>query len=220
MAELEKAFLEIEGGARVPCLFNPETINVGRHNNWEADPMPGKGVPKLRYTGAGPGWMRIELVFDTTNDGTAVTKYTSKIVNLMDVDKDLPGTDEAKNNARPPTVVFHWGDLHSFKAVVNDLNLTFTYFSSTGVPLRAQMQVELRQYEPSKSFGAQNPTSGTPRPHRVHRVQPGETLDRISARYYGDSTKWRALANANGIEDPLTLRPGSLITVPRLDDVS
>ncbi|MCU1655589.1 MAG: LysM protein [Pseudonocardiales bacterium] len=217
MAELEKAFLEIEGGERVPCLFNPETISVGRRNNWASDPMPGKGVPKLRYTGADSGWMRLDLIFDTTSDGTAVTKYTGKILGLMDVDKNLPGTNETTNNARPPTVTFHWGDLHSFVAVVRDLAVTFTYFSSTGVPLRAQMRLELRQYDQSNAFGPQNPTSGTPRPHRVHRVQPGETLDRISARYYGDSTRWRLLASANGIEDPLAIRPGSLLSVPRLE---
>ena len=75
----------------------------------------------------------------------------------------------------------------------------------------------LRQYEPSQAFGRQNPTSGTPKPHRVHRVQSGETLDRIAARYYGDSTRWRALAAANSIADPLALRPGTLLTVPRID---
>jgi hypothetical protein len=217
MAELEKAFLQIEGGAKVPCLFNPESISVGRRNNWAADSMPGKGVPKLRYTGAESGWMRLDLVFDTTSDGTPVTKYTSKILALMEVDKNLPGTDETTNNARPPTVTFHWGDLHSFTSVVSDLALTFTYFSSTGVPLRAQMGMELRQFEPSQTFGPQNPTSGTPRPHRVHRVLPGETLDRISARYYGDSNRWRLLARANGIEDPLAIRPGSLLSVPRME---
>jgi len=72
------------------------------------------------------------------------------------------------------------------------------------------------QYTASNAFTRQNPTSGTPRPHRVHRVQRGETLDRISAKYYGDSTRWRLLADANGIEDPLGIRPGSLITVPQL----
>ena len=215
MAELEKAFLEIENGARVPCLFNPEKISVGRRTNWAADPMPGKPVPRLRYTGAESGWMRMALVFDTTGDGTPVTRYTGKILGLMDLDKNIPGTDDTTNNARPPTVTFHWGDLHSFPAVVSDLAMTFTYFSSSGMPLRALMQLELRQYEPSQAFGPQNPTSGTPHPHRVHRVQPGETLDRISARYYGDSTKWRLLASANAIEDPLGIRPGQLLSVPR-----
>ncbi|HEY2044570.1 MAG TPA: LysM peptidoglycan-binding domain-containing protein [Jatrophihabitans sp.] len=217
MPELEKSFLQIEGGARVPCLFNPETISIGRRNNWSADPMPGRGVPNLRYTGADSGWMQLDLVFDTTSDGTAVTNYTGKILKLMDVDKDLPGADETTNNARPPTVIFHWGDLHSFRSVVRDLSLTFTYFSATGVPLRAHMHLELRQFEESQAFGPQNPTSGTPQPHRVHRVQPGETLDRISARYYGDSNRWRMLATANGIEDPLAIRAGSLLSVPRMD---
>lgn len=217
MAELEKAFLTIENGSRIPCLFNPARITVGRSNNWVGDPMPGKGVSRLRYTGANAGWMRLELVFDTTDDGTPVSKYTSKIMGLLDIDSNLPGTDEKTNNARPPTVTFHWGDLHSFPAVVRDVNLSFTYFSSSGVPLRAQMQLELRQFEPSKAFGPQNPTSGTPYPHRTHRTQPGETLDRISARYYGDATKWRALAAANAVEDPLTIRPGSLLGIPPLE---
>jgi nucleoid-associated protein YgaU len=51
----------------------------------------------------------------------------------------------------------------------------------------------------------------------VHRVQPGETLDRISAQYYGDATQWRRLAAANAVEDPLGLRPGTLLSVPRSD---
>ena len=41
--------------------------------------------------------------------------------------------------------------------------------------------------------------SGTPEPNRVHQVQPGETLDRIAAKYFEDSTKWRSIAAANGV---------------------
>ncbi|MGN6090613.1 MAG: CIS tube protein [Actinomycetes bacterium] len=213
----EKAFLEIEGGERVPCLFNPEQLQVSRSNGWAGDELPGANVPKLRYTGARSGWLRLTLFFDTTDVGTTVAAHTGKILALMDVDPSLPGTDEATRTQRPPYVTFNWGDLHSFKAVVNDLDLTFTYFSSSGTPLRATMNLVLRQFEPSQAFGRQNPTSGTPRPHRVHRVQPGETLDRISAQHYGDSTRWRALADANGIADPLALRPGTVLSIPRLE---
>ena len=217
MAGVEKAYLEIEGGARVPCLFNPAELQISRSNSWAGDSMPGRGVPRLRYTGAESGVLKVDLFFDTTDTGTDVSTHTGKIVDLMDIDPSLPGADEATSNVRPPTVTFHWGDLHSFKAVIEGLRLSFTYFSSAGVPLRANMELELRQYERSQAFGAQNPTSGTPKPHRVHRVQPGETLDRISARYYGDSTRWRLLASANGLEDPLAVRPGTMLTVPRLE---
>lgn len=217
MAGVEKAYLEIEGGARVPCLFNPAELQISRSNSWAGDSMPGRGVPRLRYTGAESGVLKVDLFFDTTDTGTAVSTYTGKIVALMDVDPSLPGSDETSHNVRPPYVTFHWGDLHSFKAVVSDLQLAFTYFSGTGTPLRATMSLTMRQYEPSNAFGRQNPTSGTPKPHRVHRVQAGETLDRIAASYYGDATRWRTLAAANAISDPLSLRPGSLISVPRID---
>ena len=214
----EKAYLEIEGSAdRIPCLFNPSELQLSRRNAWAADSRPGKGVPTLRYAGASSGHLQLDLFFDTTHDGQAVTKHTGRILQLMDVNAELPGSDQQSNNVRPPWVIFHWGDLHSFKAVVQDLELSFTYFASNGVPLRARMQLNLRQYAPSMAFGPQNPTSGTPRPHRVHRVQPGETLDRISAQYYGDATRWRALAVANGIEDPLALRAGALLSIPRLE---
>ena len=213
----QKAFLETEDGTRVSCLFNPAQLKISRSNTWSGAALPGRGVTRLRYTGANSGVLRVDLFFDTTDTGTDVSIHTGKIVSLMDVDPTLPGTDESKHSTRPPYVTFHWGDLHSFKAVIAQLELTYTYFSSTGMPLRATMALVLRQYEESQAFGRQNPTSGTPRPHRVHRVQPGETLDRISAQYYGDSTRWRTLASANAIADPLALRPGSLLTIPKLD---
>lgn len=213
----QKAFLETEDGTRVSCLFNPAQLKISRSNTWAGAALPGRGVSRLRYTGANSGVLRVDLFFDTTDTGTDVSVHTGKIVSLMDVDPALPGTDESKHSQRPPYVTFHWGDLHSFKAVIAQLELTYTYFSSTGMPLRATMALVLRQYEESQAFGKQNPTSGTPRPHRVHRVQPGETLDRISAQYYGDSTRWRTLASANSIADPLALKPGALLTIPKLD---
>jgi hypothetical protein len=217
MPELEKAFLKFEGKSeRLPCLFNPDSITLTKSNTWTAAPMPGKGVPTQNFTGAEAGSMKFDLLFDTTDTGKPVTDYTNKLLAMMEIDKDLPGTNENDNNGRPPFVTFHWGQLYSFPAVITSANVSFDYFSSSGVPLRAKVALELKQFTASRAFTKQNPTSGTPQPHRVHRVQRGETLDRISARYYGDSTRWRALAVANSVEDPLAIRPGSLITVPLL----
>jgi hypothetical protein len=209
-----KAFLQTEDGQKIPCLFNPEDLALQQSNGWTGNVQPGRGVPTLRYTGASSGVLRLTLFFDTTNTGEAVSKYTSKIVGLMEVNTKLPGASASTGNARPPWVEFHWGDFHSFKAVVSDLEVTFEYFSSTGTPLRARARMTLTQYQEDLAFGPQNPTSGTPSPHRTHRVQPGETLDRISALHYGDSTRWRSIAEANDIEDPLALRPGALLAIP------
>lgn len=217
--ELEKAFLKVENGEQIDCLFNPSSLTIGRSNSWTPSPGLGRSIGKAAFLGMGAGTMSLSLMFDTTDSGTAVTTHTGKLLKLMDPDPSLPGSDESTGNVRPPTVTFHWGqNLTSFPAVIVGLTTDFDYFASDGTPLRARVDLSLLQYEDSDAFGPQNPTSGTPRPHRVHRVQPGETLDRISARYYGSSTKWRALAAANGIEDPLAVRPGTVLAVPKLGE--
>ena len=203
-----------EDGTKIPCLFNPAELHLNQTNGWAADAMPGSGVGTLRYLGAQSGTVSLSLFFDTTDTGLPVTDYTKKIVGLMEVDSSLPGSSPRTNNARPPWVQFHWGDFRTFKAVVSHLSLSFEYFSPTGIPLRARATMGLVQYEQDHTFGPQNPTSGTPRPHRVHQVRPGETLDRIAALHLGKSTAWRLIAEENGIEDPLDLRPGRLLSIP------
>lgn len=213
--QLQKAYLEVETGTRLECMFNPSKFSFSQSNRWEADQIPGKATPTMRYTGGDGGSFNLSLVFDTTATGTAVSVHTGKLLKLLDVDTSLSGYDASRNNGRPPWVKFHWGtSLHSFKAVVKSIEISFTYFSSAGLPLRANVEMSLEQYEPDANWGPQNPTSGTPRPSRVHQVQVGETLDRISARYYGDSTGWRRIATANGIGDPLDLTPGRLLAIP------
>ncbi len=213
--QLQKAYLEVESGARIDCMFNPTTFAFATANRWESDQVPGKDTPTLRFAGGGSGSFNLSLVFDTTSTGKSVTEHTNKLLGLMDVDTKLAGYDEAKNNGRPPWVKFHWGThLHSFKAVIGSTNVTFTYFSNEGLPLRANVELSLQQFEPDANWGPQNPTSGTPKPKRTHQVQVGDTLDRIAARYYGDSTKWRDIATLNGIADPLDLSPGRLLSIP------
>jgi hypothetical protein len=210
----DKAYLETEKGDKIPCLFNPSALQVTRVNQWAADSPVAQGTPTLRFAGARSGTMHLELFFDTTVDGSAVTVHTSKLLGLMEVEPSLAGANPASGNVRPQWVQFHWGDLHSFKAVITSLDLTFVYFAADGTPLRARADLVLTQFEQELAFGPQNPTSGTPRPHRVHRVSPGETLDRIAARHYGDATRWRDIAAANRIEDPLAIRPGTVLAIP------
>ena len=215
--QLQKAHLETETGGRIDCMFNPTKFQFKQSNKWDSDKTPGRASPTLRFAGGDGGSFSLSLVFDTTSDGSAVTKYTNKLLKLMDIDTSLPGYDEAKTNGRPPWVKFHWGThLHSFKAVVNSADVTFTYFSNEGMPLRANVDLSLTQYEPDANWGPQNPTSGTPKPGRTHQVQVGDTLDRLAARYYADSTKWRHIADVNGVSDPLDLQPGALLAIPKI----
>jgi hypothetical protein len=218
MAAPVKAYLKTERGEQIDCLFNPAQLQISKANTWSGDNSAGRNAPDLVFEGGASGSMTLALTFDTTDTGAAVTTHTNKLAALMSVDKELSDYDSATDTGRPQWVEFHWGDMHTFKAVIASMDLTFTYFASTGVPLRANVSLTLTQYEPEANWGPQNPTSGTPAPHRLHQVHKGETLDRIAARHYKDSTKWRVIAEANGISDPLALKPGAILSIPRLRD--
>jgi nucleoid-associated protein YgaU len=213
---LEKAELHTEANETIVCLFNPAEITVAKSNNWNAGEAKGVNAPKLRFQGGQSATMNLTLILDTTDRGSDVTEHTNKLLDLMKVRKELPAADAQRNSARPPWVQFRWGSLHSFKAVVDKLSLRFTYFSSGGMPLRAKADLSLRQWTDEEAQPLQNPTSHASSMHSVHTLMIGETLDRIAARYYGDPTRWRLIADVNGLVDPLALPIGSPIFIPDL----
>jgi nucleoid-associated protein YgaU len=47
-------------------------------------------------------------------------------------------------------------------------------------------------------------------------VQRGDTLNHLAAEAYNDPRQWRVIADHNGIEDPLHLKPGSILEFPPL----
>jgi nucleoid-associated protein YgaU len=209
-----KAYLKTERGDRIDCLFNPSELTVSKSNSWNAGQSKGRNAPELRFQGGQSATLSLNLTFDTTREGTDVTEYTTKLLDLMKSDPSLPGADRARNSARPPWVEFHWGKLHSFRAIIEKLQLKFTYFASDGTPLRAKADLSLKQWKDEAELPLQNPTSSTPSVHTVHTLLPGETLDRVAALYYQDSTRWRLIAEANGIVDPLEIPPGTALILP------
>lgn len=210
-----KAYLETEGGDHIDCMFNPAELSISKSNTWKpAGEAKGKNAPELRFQAGQSATLTLSLTFDTTGDGTAVTDHTDKLLALMKVDPGLSGSDRGRNKARPPWVKFHWGATHSFKAVVEQLKIRFTYFASSGMPLRAKADLTLKQWNDEAELPLQNPTSSTPTLHSVHQLLPGETLDRVAAVHYGDPTRWRIIAEANGIVDPLNLPKGATLAIP------
>jgi len=214
MSAPAKAKIKPENGDLIECLFNPSELTLTKATQWEATKGKGKDTPKLRFQQGQSGTMSLALTLDTTDSGKPVTKHTEALLNLTKVDPSLKSANSGNQSARPPWCEFHWGSFHSFKAVVENLQIKFTYFASNGTPLRAQAQLTLKQFEDVKSWALQNPTSGTPNPHRVHRLVPGETLDRIAAAHYDDPARWRLIAEANDVLDPLELESGSLFAIP------
>jgi nucleoid-associated protein YgaU len=49
---------------------------------------------------------------------------------------------------------------------------------------------------------------------KVWVVRRGESLATIAAVEYGDPRAWRLIADANGVDDPLGLAPGTRLLLP------
>ncbi|MYW16669.1 LysM peptidoglycan-binding domain-containing protein, partial [Streptomyces sp. SID2955] len=64
----------------------------------------------------------------------------------------------------------------------------------------------------------QNPTSGARTARSTHTVVAGDSLAMLAWREYGDPTAWRTIAEANGIDDPMALVPGTELVVPGMRD--
>ena len=133
------------------------------------------------------------------------------------------GQPAGGKRASPPKVTFRWGAVDTFLAVCTSLTVAYQLFEPNGVPIRADVKLDLKQAEPASTASASSAKKGTNPTTRaqaglgVHTVQDGDSLPSIAYRAYGDATRWRVIAEANGIDNPLHLRRGSALIVPTLE---
>lgn len=104
-----------------------------------------------------------------------------------------------------------------FTAYVSSVDVTYSLFGTTGVPIRATCRMSLHEI-PSTTKG-QNPTSGALTARSVHRVVAGDSLQSLAWREYGNASAWRAIAEANGIDDPTRLPTGIELVLPAAEEV-
>ncbi len=102
---------------------------------------------------------------------------------------------------------------NGFRGIVESVKQKFTLFSPKGVPLRATLTVMLREYKTLKEQ-LQQLNLMSPDLTHSHVVQQGETLSSIAGQMYNRPGQWRAIADANAIEDPRRLVAGAMLAVP------
>jgi hypothetical protein len=119
----------------------------------------------------------------------------------------------------PPLVKLDWGSnkaLTGFEGVITTVSVSYTVFNKGGTPIQAKVDISL---EGAKGLKAgKNPTSHAKDMRRVHVVVEGETLASIASAELGQPGLWRALAEVNGIDDPLRVRPGQGLFIPSVTD--
>jgi nucleoid-associated protein YgaU len=190
------------------CQFNPEKVKISKQLTWSSSNQPDLNAPDVMFGGGQSATFDLELWFDTAQENNQdVRGYTNKLLML---------TLKATANTSPPVVRLVWGMFKTFRAVVTGVDIEYKMFLPTGVPVRARATLHLRQASDGDSgrLPAQNPTSRT-NPRKTYRVQEGDRLDFLAFREYGQATEWRRIAEANGLDNPLDLRPGMLLVIPQ-----
>jgi hypothetical protein len=223
--KLEHAFLELRtpptGGGltpgppcgRVDFQFNPKELTLTKAASWKRTPAKGaKSAGPPEYQGPQPSKLKLEVFFDAsdTQDNSVV-----KAVEQLFACCVPTGETRQQKKASPPWVVFHWGGLTGFPAYVSQVQAKYTLFTTSGVPIRAVCQVSIEEIS-GETLG-QNPTSGALAAQRVHRLRSGDTLQAVAYAEYGDPAAWRAIAELNGIDDPMRLVAGRDIMLPDPD---
>jgi LysM repeat protein len=213
---VQKAKLLVEKGSTIDCWFNPSTLQLSRAASWKFRKTANQGAPNASYLGGGDERLKLDLLLHAqfNQDGSDVSLAISGLFALLQPSITLASIPQRK---RPPKVTFAWGKFVSFAAVCESVTVNEELFDVNGAPLRASVSLELRQAEPEAGQATppgQNPTTRAVQAHHSHTIRYGDSLASIAFTHYGTPKRWREIAEANGIDDPLRLKVGNPLVVP------
>lgn len=201
-------------GKEIEVIFNPTQYQVSETNQFAEVAIPGLGAPPIQFVRGNARTLSMQLFFDTydpvltrVTQGSDVRNYTNQITHLLVVDSKLHA---------PPICRFSWAAF-VFEGVLEKADQRFTLFSKEGTPLRATIDVSFKEVGTEQMSGkGQAARTESADYTKRYVVQRGDTLSSISARKYGDPTRWRAIATENNLDNPLALTPGSVLVIPAL----
>jgi hypothetical protein len=202
---LEKAFIKTEDDEPIPVLFYPTQYSLDQGNQIAEIGIPGLSAPILQYVRGNTLTLTMELFFDTYEQQVDVRKYTNKIYGLLGI---------KSNTHVPPRCTISWGHFN-FTCVLERVGGRFTLFLADGTPVRATLSVTFKEVVDVEVEVRSTPTESADHT-KTRAVLRGDTLSNIAAAEYGDPTKWRPIAETNGIDNPRVLAPGRVLVIPPL----
>ena len=210
---VQKAQLTIPGAGPIPCLFNPENYTISKKNNWTFRPVVGATQSPGEFGGGDPQTLSLKLLLDASLLGPSGNiKPTCTL--LMAATQVPPGALPGGPASVPPLITFIWG-AEQFTGVCTSLSINYQMFQPNGAPIRAEVSLDLTQASATIAK-PQNPTTQAVPGLGTHTLVEGDTLQAIAFKTYGDPNRWRAIAEANGIDDPFRLPRGAPLLLPKV----
>ncbi len=199
------------GQTPVKVQFNPTEYGIDSGSSYAELQVPGLKTPLLQFVRGEARTLALELFLDGTdkrasgNPDDSVEGRLGKIRAFVTIDPDLHA---------PPVCLFEWNQIR-FQGVVTSLKEKYSLFDGSGKILRARVTLTLKSYEAVevqlREMGLMSPDRT-----RVRVVRERETLNGIANEAYGNPRLWRAIADANDIDRPRFLVPGTPLKVPAL----
>lgn len=219
LGPLSKAKLIIYGESGLPketlnCAFNPSQYVIKNTTQYHEENGLADTAPQLTFLSQSLPELTLTLFFDSMAEGVSslldgdamlkpVTASTEKIAKAM----KITGSMHA-----PPMVAFLWGNLN-FAGVITNMTETFTMFSTFGKPIRAKVDLTIKAKMDGKVAKSAEPFESPDRT-KYQTFTEGMSLWALAYEEYGDCEKWRIIAKANQLMNPLDVRPGQIIKIP------
>jgi nucleoid-associated protein YgaU len=207
-------FGNAKSGDTIVAMFNPNKLTVNRSVQWQNQHAAKRDNPEMQFTGAEPATLIVDLLFDTYD--TPEPESAKQSVKKVYTDKLLHLTTVEKHGAkhRPPVCRLQWGSQGIFfQGVLQQLEISFTMFTAAGVPVRATSKCTFKQWV-ANSADLKKQDLMSSDVAKVWVVKRGQSLATIASAEYGDPRAWRVIADANGIDNPLGLAPGTRLLLP------
>lgn len=220
----EKAFFtNIDEGGVFYVQFNPQELKLDEKAIWKPSGEHQADKPLLTYEKGQPSTLTMELVVDSTDDGSNC--YNSHVKKLRAfLSSTVEKTDAQGNEVkRPPFLRFTWGGF-TFDCVLETLGVQFMMFKPDGTPIRAKVTVGLKERKRGNMGGSANgkvtlsamgSMFSSADNVQTTTVQDGDTMSSVSQRSNADM---RDMANANNVDDPMNPPVGQQMVVPNDSD--
>ena len=221
LADIKKAKIEVldldgnKVGEDIEVLFNPAQYTLNDSPEYSSSKKKKSRASAHMYNGGGTSTLDMELFFDTgpvlnasgisNKAATDVSKKVKKFQELVSIKGEMHS---------PPIVKFIWGSL-SFKGIVTQLRSTFTKFTESGMPIQAKLSLSLRSYSEQEDEKRKSPFESPDRT-KCRTIREDYSIWDMAKSEYGDIGKWKVIARANNISNPLEVLPGTVVKIPAL----
>ncbi len=203
---------DFNGGTTINICFNPGEYSLDKGNTFSEAAIPGLDSPSIQFSSGKARTLSLDLLLDTYTYGNGEDIREKYIENKLDKLIKVDGHLHA-----PPICKVVWGTLE-FVGVLEKLTKKYILFKDNGTPVRARVSLGFKEYIPVEIQIKKSPRSSPDR-HKLRVIKEGDSLWQLSYKEYGDSCHWRNIADENGIDNPMSIKPGDEIVIPPLEKI-